>query len=84
MEFAVGQKLADSIELFNEEEIKSRSISITNTAVLRVITKWAEELREILRDPYDKFIINNKFVSNKGEILVFNKETRKVMYQAVE
>ena len=80
IQFAVGQKLSDKIEFFNEEEIKSKSISISNTAVLRVITKWAEELREILRDPYEKFIINNKFVSKKGEILIFNKETRKVMY----
>ena len=42
MDFAIGQKLSNKIDTFSEDEIKAGDIKIRNTAVLRVITKWAE------------------------------------------
>lgn len=44
--YAIGQKIPSEVKLFSEKDIKSGHFKIQHSSVLRVITKWTEELRD--------------------------------------
>ncbi len=42
--FLIGRKISQNTEYFTEEQIKSKIITIKSPAILRIMTKWCEEL----------------------------------------
>jgi hypothetical protein len=42
--YKIGRKVPESTRPFSEEEISSRNIRIDNPQILRLLTKWCEEL----------------------------------------
>ena len=53
-QYAIGRKLSDSTKFFDEKEIESQNIRIESPQMLRVLTKWCEELEK-------KFVTHNYF-----------------------
>ena len=45
--FALGQKIPASVKLFSREEIKNKQFMAKHSSILRVLTKWAENLEQI-------------------------------------
>ena len=42
--FLIGRKISQNTELFTEEQINSKIITIKSPTILRIMTKWCEEL----------------------------------------
>ncbi len=42
--YKIGRKLPDSTRPFTEEEISSHNLKIENPQILRILTKWCDEL----------------------------------------
>jgi hypothetical protein len=40
----IGRKISENTPLYTEEEIKSGYLSIKSPAILRILTKWCDEL----------------------------------------
>ena len=45
-DYKIGRKLSENTPKFTETEIKSSNLNIKSSALMRVITKWCEELEE--------------------------------------
>ena len=43
-QYLIGKKMPGSTRLFTDEEIESHSLNIQNPQVLRILSKWCEEL----------------------------------------
>jgi hypothetical protein len=42
--FLIGRKISQNTDFFTEEQINSKIITIKSPAILRILTKWCEEL----------------------------------------
>ncbi len=51
--FKIGQKLDSNTELYTDNEIAEGIFKVKSTAVLRVITKWIEELSSKIKKAKD-------------------------------
>ena len=51
----LGQKIPVSVKQFSREEIKERNFSAKHSSVLRIMTKWAEYLEGVFKNP-EKFV----------------------------
>jgi hypothetical protein len=49
--FAIAQKIPAYVKPFNHHDQKDNKFSVNNSAVLRIMTKWAENLEEIFKNP---------------------------------
>jgi len=49
--YAMGQKIPVSVKPFSEQEITNKQFSARHSAILRILTKWAECLEEIFENP---------------------------------
>ena len=49
--YALGQKIPASVKPFTREEIKNKEFSAKHSSVLRILTKWAENLEKIFENP---------------------------------
>jgi hypothetical protein len=73
--FLIGRKISQNTEPFTDDQINSKSITIENPAILRILTKWCEELWE----KFDKetYFIDRNDGFSKGknkEIMFLNKK----------
>jgi hemerythrin len=50
-QYALGQKIPASVKLFSRHEIANKQFSAQHSSILRILTKWAEYLEEIFKDP---------------------------------
>lgn len=50
-EFAIGQKIPNSVKPFSKKDITDKNFSAKHSAVLRMLTKWAENLENIFDHP---------------------------------
>lgn len=53
--YAIGRKISKNIQTYSEEEIQSGHLNIKSPAILRILTKWCEEL-------WEKFATKNYFL----------------------
>ena len=42
--YLIGRKISENTPMYTEEEIKSGYLSIKSPAILRILTKWCDEL----------------------------------------
>jgi hypothetical protein len=42
--YGLGQKIPSYVKAFNKNDLKENNFFVNNSAVLRVMTKWAENL----------------------------------------
>lgn len=42
--YAIGRKISKNIQTYTEEEITSGHLTIKSPSILRILTKWCEEL----------------------------------------
>ena len=49
--FALGQKIPASVKLFNKQEVENKLFTAKHSSILRILTKWAENLEEIFNNP---------------------------------
>lgn len=47
----MGQKIPAYVKEFTRQEIESKGFRAEHSSVLRVMTKWAENLKDILLNP---------------------------------
>jgi len=50
-DFAIGQKIPGSVKSFSKKDLMDKNFSAKNSAVLRMLTKWAENLENIFDNP---------------------------------
>jgi hypothetical protein len=50
-DFAIGQKIPGGVQPFSKKDLMDRNFSAKNSAVLRILTKWAENLENIFDNP---------------------------------
>ena len=50
-DFAIGQKIPSNVKPFSKKELKDKNFSAKNSAILRILTKWAENLENIFDHP---------------------------------
>ena len=43
-EFLIGRKISENTPQYTEEEIENKNMKIKSPAILRILTKWCEEL----------------------------------------
>lgn len=56
--YKIGQKLDPNTELYTDNEIAEGIFKVKSTAVLRVITKWIEELSSKIKKAKDEILYN--------------------------
>jgi hypothetical protein len=54
-EFALGHKIPAQVKAFSRQEIDSKQFTARHSSILRILTKWAESLEGIFKDP-DNFV----------------------------
>lgn len=42
--FLIGQKISPNTELYSDKEIETEIFDVRNSSILRILTKWTEEL----------------------------------------
>ena len=47
--FQIGRKLSKNTKKFNKEEIEEGKLEINDSALLRILTKWCEELKSVFK-----------------------------------
>jgi len=43
-DFLIGQKIPSHVKTFSQKDLMNKNFSSKNSAVLRMLTKWAENL----------------------------------------
>jgi hypothetical protein len=56
----MGQKLPSGLEPFGKNDLKDRNFTAKHSSVLRVITKWAENLEAVFENA-EKFVLNRNY-----------------------
>jgi hypothetical protein len=56
--YLVGRKIPKNTLLYTEEEIADGVFFVKSHAVLRIVTKWVEDLKKYFEKP-EKTILNN-------------------------
>lgn len=64
--YAIGRKISKNVPVYSEEEIQSGHLVIKHPAILRILTKWCEEL-------WDKFKTKNYFLDREENLRVQEK-----------
>ena len=64
--YAIGRKISKNVETYTEEEINSGHLTIKSPAILRILTKWTDEL-------WDKFKKKNYFLNRSENLQVQGK-----------
>ena len=49
--FALGQKIPASIQPFSRPDIETTRFSVRHSSIFRILTKWAEYLESIFKNP---------------------------------
>lgn len=42
--YLIGRKVSENVDLFNEGEIENEHLVVKHPSILRILTKWCEEL----------------------------------------
>ena len=61
--FAIGQKIPSYVKPFTKNDMREKKLKVKNSAILRILTKWAENLEKIFEDP-ETFIRNRVYPFN--------------------
>jgi hypothetical protein len=79
----IGHKIPIGVPLFTEEDIQASNFHIKDSSILRLLTKWAEELRDKILNAEDSIYHRRfKFVNNKGKRINLEPGMRQLLYQA--
>ena len=80
----IGQKIPSSVKPYNKLQIAAKEFAGKHSSLLRILTKWAEYLENILKKP-EAFIQNRNYpLKNiKGETVLLQNEYSKerLIYQ---
>jgi hypothetical protein len=50
--FFINRKISPNTPKFSDQEIKEGNLRLKNSALMRVVTKWCEELRKNFKDSH--------------------------------
>ena len=79
----MGQKIPIGVPLFSDEDIKATKFKINDSSILRLLTKWAEELRNKIVEAEEIIYRRRfKFKDNKGKLVNLEPEMKRSLYQA--
>lgn len=79
----IGHKIPVSVPLFSQEDIKASKFKTYDSSVLRLLAKWAEELRNKIMNPeetIEKRVF--KFKNNKGRLINLEPTMKNYLYTA--
>lgn len=66
----IGQKIPAEVPIFSEEDIEAENFKSLDSSVLRLLTKWAEELRNKVINAEDTIFKRwTKFKNNRGRLI---------------
>lgn len=81
--FASCQKIPSEAKPFTVKEIRSGQFRIYHASILRVMTKWAEELEDKIKDASQKIRHRvHKFKTRKNKLRFCQVEEKEYLYQA--
>ena len=49
--YAIGQKIPSFVKPFSKQEVSNKEFTSSHSSILRILTKWAEYMEDILRSP---------------------------------
>lgn len=59
-DFSIGQKIPSGVRPFSQKDMIDKNFTAKNSAVLRILTKWAENLENIIDNP-EAFTTNRSY-----------------------
>ena len=66
--YEIGRKIPESVHCYTEDEIRSKHLVIKSPEILRIMTKWCEEL-------WDKFENENYYIDrSEGLTMLSSKQ----------
>ena len=71
--FLIGRKISENTPIYSDDEIKSRYLSIKTPAILRILTKWCDEL-------WSKFSNENYFSERTDGLLLVQSKRIGLVY----
>ena len=81
----IGQKIPADVPCFTQEELEGGSFKSYDSSIGRLLTKWADELTKVLRDPEEhihKRIF--KFKDNEGKQVTLSSQLKGMLYRAAK
>ena len=80
----MGQKLPSGLETFGNNDLKDRNFNAKHSSVLRVITKWAENLDAVFENA-EKFVLNRNypFITLAGRSVYPTTELKKRIFNQI-
>ncbi len=76
--FLIGRKISQNTEPFTEDQINSKSISINSPAILRILTKWCEELWQKFENENYFLERNDGFSAGPNKTIEFLSKKKKI------
>ena len=83
-DFAMGQKIPGSVKPFSKKDLTDKNFSAKSSAVLRMLTKWAENLENIFDNP-EAYTTNRiyPFKTLNNEIIYPKKELKDILFKQI-
>ena len=80
--FAIGQKISSEVKTFTEKEIRSGRFRVHHSAILRVMTKWSQELYKKISQASEKIRHRiHKFKTSSMKLRFCQVEEKEYLYQ---
>jgi hypothetical protein len=81
--FASCQKIPEEAKSFTAKEIRSGQFRVYHASILRVMTKWAEELYSKIEEASDRIRHRvHKFKTKNNKLRFCRVEEKEYLYQA--
>lgn len=69
-DYLIAHKIPAGTPLFTEQELEGGSFKVHDSSVLRILTKWAEELREKLSNAEEAIVKRaHRFKVRSGKLM---------------
>ncbi len=80
--YIIGQKINSATKKFTPKDMELGKFKIYNSSILRIMTKWAEELTEKIFKADDLILKRAyKFKQNNGTFVKLDEDHRYLIYQ---
>jgi histidyl-tRNA synthetase len=83
MQVLIGHKIPIDVPLFSEDDIESSKFKAYDSSILRLLNKWAEELRNKIVNAEETIYRRRfKFKSNRGRLINLEPTLKDHLYHA--
>lgn len=81
--YKIGQKINSNTETYTDHEILCETFEVKNSGILRILTKWTEELQGKMKNAEDSILKRPfRFKKSKGfQFVKLNNNQKNDLYQ---